>query len=195
MKKVLLEVLDVSHGYTERGSYAVVLGEKNGNKRLPIVIGVFEAQAIMIAIEKLTSPRPLTHDLYKTTLEQFDISIKEVVIDNLMEGVFYAKLIASNQEHTVEIDSRTSDAIAIALRFDCPIFIYDNILNNAGIVLIEEEKLAPSTPEEEYLEQKKKQNELSAYSIKELEALIDEAIENEEFERAAQLRDEINSRS
>lgn len=195
MKKVLLEVLDVSHGYTERGSYAVVLGEKNGNKRLPIVIGVFEAQAIMIALEKLTSPRPLTHDLYKTTLEHFDITIKEVVIDNLMEGVFYAKLIASNGENTVEIDSRTSDAIAVALRFDCPIFIYDSILNNAGIVLIEEERLAPSTPEEEYLEQKKKQNELGGFSIKELEALIEEAIENEEFERAAQLRDEINSRS
>src|ERR1700733_14536731 len=138
MKKIKLDIVGLSYSQTQSGAYALVLGETKGKRRLPIIIGGFEAQAIAIELEKMTPSRPLTHDLFKSFAEAFNISVKEVIIYNLVEGVFFAKLICDNGEKEIEIDTRTSDAIAIAVLFQCPIFTYEFILSSAGIVLEEE---------------------------------------------------------
>jgi len=139
MKKIELEIIAISHSITQTQSYAVVLGEVNGSRRLPIVIGGFEAQAIAVALEKMNPSRPLTHDLMKNFLVAFGIDLHEVIINDLQEGVFYSKLVCSNEQDTIEIDSRTSDAIAMAVRFGCPIYTFEHILQNAGILLEETE--------------------------------------------------------
>jgi len=140
MNKIELDIVALSHSVTQSHSYAIVLGELDGNRRLPIVIGGFEAQAIAVAMEKMKPNRPLTHDLFKNTLDSFEIKLKEIVINNLIDGIFYAKLVCSKNGEIFEIDSRTSDAIAMAVRFGCPIYTFDFILKDAGVILEDEEK-------------------------------------------------------
>ena len=140
MKKLELEIVALSHSVTQSHNYAVVLGELNGNRRLPIVIGGFEAQAIAVAMERMTPNRPLTHDLFKNTLDTFDIELKEVVINNLLDGIFYAQLVCVRDGQEFVIDSRTSDAIAMAVRFKSPLFTFDFVMDQAGVVLEDEEE-------------------------------------------------------
>lgn len=195
LKKILLEVIGLSYSQTQTGAYALVLGEAEGNRRLPIIIGGFEAQAIAIELEKMAPSRPLTHDLFKKFAEAFKINVKEVIIYNLLEGIFYAKLICDNGGSEVEIDSRTSDAIALAVRFNCPVYTYEFILSSAGIVLDEENK-----PEEEFEEISKtepvseKLSDMGAATVQELENMLAQAISNEEYEKASKIRDEIKKR-
>lgn len=160
MKKIELEIIAISHSITQTQSYAVVLGEVNGSRRLPIVIGGFEAQAIAVALEKMNPSRPLTHDLMKNFLIAFGIDLHEVIINDLQEGVFYSKLVCSNEQDTIEIDSRTSDAIAMAVRFGCPIYTYENILQNAGILLEETDETKKKREGEESLEEEIKKREM-----------------------------------
>src|SRR5476651_2565019 len=135
MKKIKLDIVGLSYSQTQSGAYALVLGEVNGRRRLPIIIGSFEAQAIAIEIEKMTPSRPLTHDLFKSFAQAYHINIQEIIIYNLVDGIFYAKLICSDGKKVIEIDDRTSDAIAMAVRFECPIYTYEFILSSAGIVI------------------------------------------------------------
>jgi bifunctional DNase/RNase len=135
MKKIKLDIVGLSYSQTQSGAYALVLGEVSGRRRLPIIIGSFEAQAIAIEIEKMTPSRPLTHDLFKSLGQAFNITVQEVIIYNLVDGIFYSKLICSDGKKTVEIDARTSDAIAVSVRFECPIYTYEFILSSAGIVI------------------------------------------------------------
>ena len=198
MKKIELEIIAISHSITQTQSYAVVLGEVNGSRRLPIVIGGFEAQAIAVALEKMNPSRPLTHDLMKNFLIAFGIDLHEVIINDLQEGVFYSKLVCSNEQDTIEIDSRTSDAIAMAVRFGCPIYTYENILQNAGILLEETDETKKKKEGEESLEEeiKKTGNEdLKQMTLAELNNLLNEVLENEDYIRAIAIRDEINSRN
>jgi bifunctional DNase/RNase len=195
MKKLELDIVALSHSVTQSHNYAVVLGEILGSRRLPIVIGGFEAQAIAVAMEKMSPNRPLTHDLFKNTLETFDIELKEVVISNLLDGIFYAKLVCLRAGEIFEIDSRTSDAIAMAVRFDCPIFTYEFIMEQAGVVLdeAEEEKISKSATKPE---SKKEAVDapLHSYSDEALNNLLEEVLRNEDYERAAEIRDELKSR-
>ena len=190
MKKIELEIVALSHSITQTHSYAVVLGEVNGLRRLPIVIGGFEAQAIAVALERMSPSRPLTHDLMKNFMMAFNVELHEVVINDLQEGIFYSKLVCSSQNDTVEIDSRTSDALALAVRFGCSIYTYDNILDNAGILMDSDAKksTAPVTTETGG------QDELSKLSIEELHALLNEVLEQEDYIRAIAIRDEIKLR-
>ena len=190
MKKIELEIVALSHSITQTHSYAVVLGEVNGLRRLPIVIGGFEAQAIAVALERMSPSRPLTHDLMKNFMMAFNVELHEVVINDLQEGIFYSKLVCSSQNDTVEIDSRTSDALALAVRFGCSIFTYDNILDNAGILMDSDAKksLAPVTTETGG------QDELEKLSIEELHTLLNEVLEQEDYIRAIAIRDEIKTR-
>ena len=198
MKKIELEIVALSHAITRNHSYAVVLGEKKGFRRLPIVIGGAEAQAIAVAMEDMAPTRPLTHDLMKSILETFEVELKEVVINNLLDGVFYAKLVCDKDGEEIEIDSRTSDALALAVRFECPIFTYEFILDSAGIVLEESQRasLEEEGEEEEVFATtgSSSDEDLSVYTIKELDKLLLEALENENYERAASIRDEMNKR-
>ena len=198
MKKIELEIVALSHSVTQSHNYAVVLGEKEGSRRLPIVIGSFEAQAIAVAMERMTPNRPLTHDLFKNTLETFNIELKEVVINNLLDGIFYARLICLKDGELVEVDSRTSDALAMAVRFDCPIFSYEFILDAAGVVL-EEDEDGSSSPTTEALVETGVEGESAAlalddYSLENLVKLLEEVLSEENYERAAEIRDEINKR-
>jgi hypothetical protein len=198
MDKVELEIINITQGFTQHHSYAVVLGEVKGKRRLPIVIGAAEAQAIAVAIENMPPPRPLTHDLFKTMMETFHIFLSEIVITNLMDGVFYSKLICifNGEEH--EIDSRTSDAIALAIRFGCPIYIYGNILESSGIVLMEEsteQEIAEELSSVNTAPAKKENADYTIYTAKELDKLLTEALVNEDYEKAATIRDELNKRN
>ncbi len=199
MKKIALDIVALSHSVTQSHNYAVVLGEQSGSRRLPIVIGGFEAQAIAVAMEQMTPNRPLTHDLFKNALETFDVELKEIVINNLLDGIFYARLICMRDGEMVEIDSRTSDALAMAVRFDCPIFTYEFILDAAGVILEE--------PDEEGEGETRKassavassgggtsQKTLSSYSSDDLNKLLGEVLADEDYERAAQIRDELKRR-
>ena len=201
MEKIKIEIVGLSYSQTQSGAYALVLGESEGKRRLPIVIGGFEAQAIAIELEKMTPSRPLTHDLFKSMAKQFDIAIKEILIYNFAEGIFYAKIVCSTPEKEVEIDARTSDAIAIAVRFGCPIFTYEFILSSAG-VLMDDESIRESEKFEdnESLEEedepiaKKSAEDIPSINTSELEKKLNEAIANEEYERASRIRDELNNR-
>lgn len=190
MKKIELEIVALSHSITQSNSYAVVLGEVNGLRRLPIVIGGFEAQAIAVALERMKPTRPLTHDLMKNFMLAFNVELHEVVISDLQEGIFYSKLLCSNEVDTVEIDSRTSDALALAVRFGCPIYIYENIFDIAGVdnpeKMINEEKPATSVSTGH--------EDLKQMDLEELDRLLNEVLENEDYIRAIAIRDEINSR-
>lgn len=190
MKKIELEIVALSHSITQTHSYAVVLGEVNGLRRLPIVIGGFEAQAIAVALERMKPSRPLTHDLMKNFMLAFNVDLHEVIINDLQEGIFYSRLVCTTENETVEIDSRTSDAVALAVRFGCPIYTYDNILESAGIVKEEDE----SKKKVVVTHSEGAGNDLEALSLKELEDLLAEVLEHEDYIRAASIRDEINKR-
>jgi bifunctional DNase/RNase len=193
MEKVKLEIVGLSYSQTQSGAYALVLAETGGKRSLPIIIGGFEAQAIAIELEKMTPTRPLTHDLFKSFAQSFQIDVIEVVIYNLVEGVFYAKLICSKDGKFSEIDARTSDAIALGVRFKCPIYTYENILASAGILLDENAELQQDAPSAEASAPAEKP--VATYNVQELEQQLQEAIENEDYELASRLRDEINKRS
>lgn len=207
MKKIKLDIVGLSYSQTQSGAYALVLGEMGGNRRLPIIIGGFEAQAIAVEIEKMQPSRPLTHDLFKTFADNFQINIQEVLIYNLIDGIFFAKLVCSNGDKTFDIDSRTSDAVALAVRFSAPIYVYDFIMDAAGIVIESNDfaflenleglpkentmTSATSTPIE------KEHAPKSPYfnmSDEQLETNLKKAIEAEQYETAAKIRDEIDRR-
>lgn len=195
MNKIPLDIIGLSYSQTQTGAYALVLGEQGGSRRLPIIIGGFEAQSIAVHLENMSPSRPLTHDLFVKLTESFQIRVKEVIIYNLVEGVFYAKLICDDGIKEVEIDSRTSDAVALAVRYGCPIYTYEFILEAAGIKMKEEDdvEMEDSSTESKPSPQKKTKN-LTDMSIEELEKLLKEAINNEAYELASQIRDEINRR-
>ncbi|WP_010133941.1 bifunctional nuclease family protein [Ochrovirga pacifica] len=210
MSLVQLDIRGISYSQTQTGAYALVLNEVNGDKTLPIVIGAFEAQSIAIALEsEIVPPRPLTHDLFKTFAESYQVVIKQVIIHKLTDGVFYSSMVCEKDGEEKVFDARTSDAIALAIRFNAPIYTYQQILDNAGIILKQE-----SFEEDEDLEEDEmldEENELAAlfdnneaidsntskygsFSVKELEQKLKTAIEEEDYETAAQLRDELNKR-
>lgn len=198
MKKIELEIVALSHSITQTHSYAVVLGEVNGLRRLPIVIGGFEAQAIAVALEKMQPSRPLTHDLMKNFMNAFNIELHEVVISDLQEGIFYSKLICSSDNDTIEIDSRTSDALALAVRFGCPVYTYEHILESAGILMEDtgstgkKKRTSAVTSTEEHGGGGKE--DLKSLSLEELNTLLNEVLEQEDYIRAIAIRDEINAR-
>ena len=198
MKKVRLEIVGLSYSQTQSGAYALVLGESTGSRRLPIIIGGFEAQAIAIELEKMTPTRPLTHDLFKAFSETFSIEVTEILIYNLVEGIFYAKLMCTDGTKDVEIDARTSDAIALAVRFNCPIFTYEFILKSAGIVLDDELMSKTEMPlalsEEEEIESSPSEGVYKSKSTEELKNLLNAAIADEQYELASKIRDELNNR-
>ena len=194
MKKIELEIVALSHSITQTHSYAVVLGELKGLRRLPIVIGGFEAQAIAVALEHMQPSRPLTHDLMKNFMNSFGVELQEVIISDLQEGIFYSKLVCYTENDTVEIDSRTSDALALAVRFGCPIYTYEHILENAGI-LMDDNASKKDTKESIGKEEVSSDREdLSALGIEELHVLLNEVLEQEDYIRAISIRDEINKR-
>jgi bifunctional DNase/RNase len=196
MKKIELEIVALSHSITQTHSYAVVLGEINGLRRLPIVIGGFEAQAIAVALEKMQPSRPLTHDLLKNFMNAFGVDLVEIIINDLQEGIFFAKLVCSSESDTVEIDSRTSDALALAVRFGCPIYTFENILESAGIMMEETSGKKKKVGSGETLEDVKatSSEDLKGMTLEELNSLLNEVLENEDYIRAIAIRDEINSR-
>jgi bifunctional DNase/RNase len=191
MKKIELEIVALSHSITQTHSYAVVLGEVNGLRRLPIVIGGFEAQAIAVALERMQPSRPLTHDLMKNFMMAFNVDLLEVIINDLQEGIFYSKLVCSTESDTVEIDSRTSDAIALAVRFGCPIFTFDNILDSAGILMEDDEKKKKSPVQQADAGTR---DDLKKLSLQELDTLLNEVLEQEDYIKAIAIRDEIKNR-
>lgn len=195
MKKVKLEIVGLSYSQTQTGAYALVLGEAKGKRRLPIIIGGFEAQAIAIELEKMTPSRPLTHDLFKSFAEGFDITVSEVLIYNLVEGIFFAKIICNNGDKNVEIDARTSDAIAIAVRFSCPINTFEFILSQAGIIL-DDEALNTTGEGTESIEDlvEADVNDYLKKSTEELKQLLEAALADEDYEKASRIRDELNNR-
>ena len=193
MKKIELEIVALSHSITQTHSYAVVLGEVNGLRRLPIVIGGFEAQAIAVALERMQPSRPLTHDLMKNFMLAFNVDLHEVVINDLQEGIFYSKLVCSTDNDTVEIDSRTSDAVALAVRFGCPIYTYDNILDSAGILMEDDEKKKKTTTSISQADAGTR-DDLKKLSLQELEALLTEVLEHEDYIKAIAIRDEMKCR-
>jgi len=195
MKKIELDIVALSHSVAQSHNYAVVLGEKEGSRRLPIVIGGFEAQAIAVAMEGMTPNRPLTHDLFKNTLDTFKIDLEEIIINNLLDGIFYARLICTQNGERIEVDSRTSDALAMAVRFQCPIYTYEFILDAAGIILEEEDDTDVSYAGEDGLEEHNPATaSLSSFSIDSLQKMLEEVLEEENYERAAKIRDEIERR-
>ncbi|MDO5978311.1 bifunctional nuclease family protein [Flavivirga spongiicola] len=203
MSLVRLNIKGISYSQTQNGAYALILNELDGDRKLPIVIGAFEAQSIAIALEKeIRPPRPLTHDLFKNFSDRFDIVVKQVIIHKLVDGVFYSSLICERDKIEEIIDARTSDAIALALRFDAPIFTYKNILDKAGIYL----KVNPKEEGENEdsilvddiisteLESDAPRENLKGKTLEELHSLLDEAVSNEDYEKAAHIRDEISKR-
>jgi hypothetical protein len=193
MKRVKLKVMGISYSQTQSGAYALILVEEKGDRRIPIIIGGFEAQAIVIKLENLDPPRPLTHDLFKNFADEFGITVSEVMIYKLDEGVFFSKLVCSNGKKEYSIDSRTSDAVAIALRFGCPIFTSEEILEKAGITINPSDSdITTSAGVSDITEPDA--GKYSAYSDEELYKVIDEAVKTEDYERAAGVRDEIEKR-
>jgi len=199
VEKIKLEILGLSASHSQSGSFALVLGEEIGNRRLPIIIGMFEAQAIAVEMEKIVSNRPMTHDLFKSFASHFDIALHEVIISDLREGVFYAKIICGFKDggNYVELDARPSDAIAIGLRFNVPIYAYESVLQEAGIVLsdLEEEQAGiTASPDSEKSTAKPQASNLRELSTDKLQTMMEKAIEDEDYERAAKIRDELGKR-
>ena len=206
MSLVRLNIKGISYSQTQNGAYALILSEENGDQKLPIVIGAFEAQSIAIALEKeIMPPRPLTHDLFKTFAKRYGIAIKQVIIHKLLDGVFYSSIICEREGIEEIIDARTSDAIALALRFDAPIFTYKNILDKAGIksetapnkndlskkAAIVIEQLLTSDNKESVISTRE---DFSKHSLKQLKKMLEEAVNNEEYEKAVSIRDEVSKR-
>ena len=206
MSLVRLNIKGISYSQTQNGAYALILNEEDGDRKLPIVIGAFEAQSIAIALEKeISPPRPLTHDLFKNFADRFDIVVKQVIIHKLVDGVFYSSLICERDKIEEIIDARTSDAIALALRFQAPIFTYKNILDKAGIYLKVNPKKEDEDDENEdsilmdelvanELEPNEPKENYKGKTIEELQQLLEDAVNNEDYEKAAHIRDEISKR-
>jgi uncharacterized protein len=201
MEKVKLNVLGISYSQTQTGAYALVLAEENGRRRIPIIVGGFEAQAIAIQLEGLKPPRPLTHDLFLNFAHTFNIDLLEVTVYKLEEGVFYSKLTCDNGQRVIEIDARTSDAIALALRFKCPIYTTEDILKKAGIILDFEKEAAVQpggdpvvSPRNIQVQDNSFLDEIRKSNLEELKELLDEAIRDENYEKASLIRDELNRR-
>ncbi|MEQ9262383.1 MAG: bifunctional nuclease family protein [Owenweeksia sp.] len=205
MERIRLHIKGLSYSQTQSGAYALVLGEEGGERRLPIIIGGFEAQSIAIALEKdVNPPRPLTHDLFKNFADSFGIGLKEVIIHKLQDGVFFSVLVCEKDGEEQVLDARTSDAVALAIRFQCPVYTYKEILEKAGVILKEgsdtrpEEKEADDRPAPQPLEESSTPSstaELNTKSTKELYAILDKAVKEENYELAARVRDEIDKRS
>lgn len=192
MKRIKLKVMGISYSQTQSGAYALLLIEDEGERRIPIIIGGFEAQAIVIKLENLEPPRPLTHDLFKTFADHFGVAVVEVEIYKLEEGVFYSKLLCNNGDRELSIDSRTSDAVAIALRFGCPIYIQEDILERAQITAAPPDTETISEPGG--TETTKVGSKYGTYTEDELTRMIDEAVKTEDYEKAASIRDELEKR-
>lgn len=191
MKKIRLKILGLSYSQDQSGAYALVLAETDGNRRIPIIIGAVEAQAIAINLEGLKPPRPLTHDLFTSVLSTFNIQITEVFIHSFEEGIFYAEMKMSGDKGNFNIDSRTSDAIALALRCNCPIFTTEEVMTQTGIIIDFED-----TEEEKSLEEELDDHSIyDEFTLEELNEMLDKAISNEEYEKASVIRDEISRRS
>ncbi len=196
MKKVLLEIVALSHSVSQTQNYAIVLGEVKGKRKLPIVIGGAEAQAVAVAMEGIIPNRPLTHDLLKNVLGILDVDLKYILINNLLDGVFHSRLICERKGETIEIDSRTSDALALAVRFECPIYAYDFILDTAGVFQDRDEsEMGEDTESPETNEPMKQGKLLNSYSLKELESMLKQVLSAEDYEQAAKIRDEMAKRS
>ncbi len=198
MDKLKLEILGLSSSQSQQGSFALVLGETDGNRRLPIIIGMFEAQAIAIEIEKIVPNRPMTHDLFRSFADSFHFDVKEIIISDLKEGVFFAKILCANGDDVLEIDARPSDAIAIGLRFNVEIFTYEPILSEAGIVLTDEHEEEMSKLEKtqsKSVSNKPFEEKLKDLSAERLKEILNQALSKEDYERAAQIRDELNNRN
>lgn len=202
MEKIELEIVGLSSSQSQSGSFALVLGEVGGKRRLPIIIGMFEAQAIAVELEQIPPKRPMTHDLFKALAKSFSLDLKEVYISSLKEGVFFANLLSTDGVTESEIDSRPSDAIAIALRFNVPIYTNEQIMSEAAIVIEEEEEDEFIELEEEdelvmELEGKVEasMDQLGEFDVKQLNVLLEEAINDEDYEKAAKIRDEIQKRT
>ncbi len=196
MRKIKLEILSLSYSQTHSSSFTLVLIEPKKNKKLPIIIGSAEAQSIAMQLEKMVSPRPLSHDIIKSFADKFAIQVTEIIIYNLIEGVFFSKIICNNGGQEEEIDSRTSDAVAIALRFNCPIYTYDFILSTAGI-LLEDDVLEDFQKEENISDAPSPTDsveEYASYTIDELKHQLNKSLEEEDYERATHLRDELAKR-
>ncbi len=197
MEKIKLDIVGLSYSQTQSGACALVLGEVNGRRRLPIIIGGFEAQAIAIEIEKMTPARPLTHDLFKDFAQAYHVNVQEVIIYNLVGSVFYAKLVCFDGKKTIEIDARTSDAVALAVRFECPIYTYEFILASAGTIMegnefaYLEDMVAPN---EELPEALPSTTNYANLTDEELKVQLKEALKDEAYERAASIRDELSRR-
>lgn len=206
MSLVRLNIKGISYSQTQNGAYALILSEEDGDRKLPIVIGAFEAQSIAIALEKeIKPPRPLTHDLFKNFSDRFEIVVKQVIIHKLVDGVFYSSLICERDKIEEIIDARTSDAIALALRFQAPIFTYKNILDKAGIYLKGDEKKEHEQEQEKEdiiveelfsneVEIKSDRPDYKKLSLNELNSMLDQAVKSEDYEKAARIRDEISKR-
>ncbi len=199
MKKIKLDIVGLSYSQTQSGAYALVLGEVSGRRRLPIIIGGFEAQAIAIEIEKMSPSRPLTHDLFKSLTLHFNVVIEEVIIYNLVDGIFFAKLICNDGKKTAEIDARTSDAIALAVRYQCPIYTYEFILASAGIMIEGSdfaflENIEPTDDSEQVNIEGAVKSGYASFSETELREMLDKALAEENYEKAARIRDEISKR-
>ena len=196
MKKIKLDVIQIQYSQTQTGAYALVLEDRKGKRRIPIIIGGLEAQAIAVELEKMKPTRPLTHDLFKPISSEFGINFTEIIIYNLVEGIFYAKIICSNGDKEIEIDSRTSDAIAIGLRFNCPIYTFEFILSSAGIALEGDTSSSDIFGEisDEEVEDESTVNEFSRYSDEQLDELLEKSLDEEEYEKASRIRDEMKNR-
>lgn len=195
MDKIKLDIAGLSYSQTQSGAYALVLAESGGKRQLPIIIGGFEAQAIAIELEKMTPTRPLTHDLFKHFAQAFSIGVKEIVIYNLIEGIFYSKIICEREGQVTEIDARTSDAIAIGVRFNCPIFTFENILSSAGILMDENQTKDDDFSMDDDDESIQPEGSLNSLNLEELENQLNDAINDEDYELASRIRDEINKRT
>lgn len=208
MKKIPLEILGLSSSQSQSGSFALILGEKHGNRRLPIIIGMFEAQSIAIQIEKISPNRPLTHDLFKAFAEHVHVTIIEVIISDLKEGVFYSRIVCSDGATTFEIDARPSDAIAIGLRFGVPIFTVESVLSEAGIILSDLDEASEDEDEDDTDEDEDDDDSASPaprpseprepsgqVSLDELTKMLAQAVEKEDYEKAAKIRDELDKRN
>ncbi|HRO74911.1 MAG TPA: DUF151 domain-containing protein [Crocinitomicaceae bacterium] len=191
MNKVQLEIIGLSYSQTQSGAYVLLLSEREGVRKLPIIIGSYEAQAIAIELERMIPNRPLTHDLFKNIANSFKIGLKEVLIDELNEGIFHAKLMFEQNGETIAIDARTSDAIAIAVRFKCPIYAFDKIMDSAGILMDETAEL-DTTQEQALAESTQAEPQVT---LEQLHEQLAKALENENYELASKIRDEINRRS
>jgi hypothetical protein len=190
MDKILLEIVGMSYSHSQSGAYALILGEVSGARRLPIIIGGFEAQAIAIGLEKMQPARPMTHDLMKNFADFFEIEVTEVLIHKFKEGVFHALLMCKKEGITHQIDARTSDAVALSIRFKCPIFAYETIMEEAGILMENDEE----TPDNSTEVKVGSENEFSDYISTELEEMLEKAVENEDYEQASLIRDELKKR-